>query len=554
MAHKQTYEELAKRVQELEAEVTERERLELGLQAANEELISIFDSINEPIYVSDPDTYKLLYANSAIKALFGNDILGKKCHEVLQNLNAPCDFCTNPLIFGENTGKTHIFEFQNRVDKRWYRCIDRAIRWPDGRMVRYEMAIDIHERKQIEQALRESEEQYRSLVESSEEVIAVVNREGIFSFVNQKGTESLGGQPEDFVGKTMYDLFPREIAERQMNKIASVLQSGQRGIYEELTPVRGEERWYHTIITPIKRSEGSLDSVLIIALDITERKQLKEALKESEEQYRQLVETMNDGFSMVDEHQIRIYANVRLCEMLGYERDEIVDVPATKVLDESNRKLFEEQFAKRKKGETGAYEITFTRKDEQKLPAIVSPRPIFDEKGNFKGSFSVITDITDLKLTQRAVKERELELEMQTANLEEANAALKVLLKRRDEDKKELEEKVLFNMGELVEPYLTKLKNSEMNARQKAFLDILESNLNDIISPFSRNLYFSYLNLTPSEMKIAGLIRQGKTTKEIASLLSLSSRTVETHRKNIRKKLGLREKKANLRTKLLSLQ
>jgi PAS domain S-box-containing protein len=257
---------------------------------------------------------------------------------------------------------------------------------------------------------------------------------------------------------------------------------------------------------------------------------------------------------MVDEHQMRIYANKRLCEMLGYEPDDIVGVPATKVLDEDNKKRFEDQFAKRKKGEAGAYEITFTRKDGQKLPAIVSPRPVFDEKGNFKGSFSVITDVTDLKRTQRAVKERELQLEMQTANLEEANAALKVLLKRRDEDKKELEEKVLFNMGELVEPYLAKLKNSELNARQKAFLNILESHLNDIISPFSRNLYFSYLNLTPSEMKIAGLIRQGKTTKEIASLLNLSSRTVETHRKNIRKKLGLRDRKANLRTKLLSLQ
>lgn len=388
MAHKPTYEELAKRVQELEADLSEHERLEWDLQIANEELISIFDSINEPVYVADPETYEILYANSAARALFGENMLGKKCHEVLQNLKAPCDFCTNPLILGENTGKTHIWEFQNKMDKRWYRCIDRAIKWPDGRMVRYEMAIDIQEQKQMEEALRESEEQYG-----------------------------------------------------------------------------------------------------------------------------QLVETMNDGFSIVDEHQTRIYANKRLCEMLGYEYDDIVNVPVTKVLDESNKKLFEEQFSKRKKGVTSAYEITFTRKDGQKVPVIASPRPVFDETGNFKGSFSVITDVTELKRTQQALKEREQELEMQTANLEEANAALRVLLKRREEDKKELEEKVLFNMGQLVEPYLEKLKNSELNGRQKGFLDILESNLNDIISPFSRNLYFSYLNLTPAEMQIAGLIRHGKTTK-----------------------------------------
>jgi PAS domain S-box-containing protein len=305
---------------------------------------------------------------------------------------------------------------------------------------------------------------------------------------------------------------------------------------------------------PVLDVQAHVSHIIKYDIDVTERKQLEKALKESERQYGILVETMNEGFSMIDENQVRIYANKRLCEMLGYEYSEIVDVPATKVLDETNETIFEKEFAKRRKGESGSYEITFTRKDGQKVPAIVSPRPVFDEKGNFKGSFSVVTDVTNLKQTELALRQRERELQMQTLNLEEANAALKVLLKRREEDKKELEEKVLFNMKELAEPYLDKLRKTSLNERQKAFLEILESNLNEIISPFPRSLYFSYLNLTPAEMQIAALVRHGKTTKEIASLLNLSSRTVETHRKNIRKKLGLKDKKANLRTKLLSLQ
>ena len=184
MAEKPSYEELAKKFRELEAELSKREGLEPDFQTSNKELISIFDSIDEHVYVTDPETYEILYVNSAVKAQFGKNVVGKKCYKVFQNSEAPCDFCTNPLIFGENAGKTHIWEFQNKVDKRWYRCIDRAINWPDGRMARYEMAIDIHERKQMEEALRESEEQYRSLVESSEEVIAIVNSEGVYSFVN----------------------------------------------------------------------------------------------------------------------------------------------------------------------------------------------------------------------------------------------------------------------------------------------------------------------------------------------------------------------------------
>ena len=138
--------------------------------------------------------------------------------------------------------------------------------------------------------------------------------------------------------------------------------------------------------------------------------------------------------------------------------------------------------------------------------------------------------------------------------MEEVNAALKVLLKKRDEDKKELEEKVLFNLRELVDPYVEKLKNGTLDDKQKACLDIPESNLNDIISPFSRNMGFREYNLSPAEMQVTGLVRHGKTTKQIANLLNVSTRTVDTHRLRIRTKLGIRNKKSNLRSYLLSLQ
>ena len=153
-----------------------------------------------------------------------------------------------------------------------------------------------------------------------------------------------------------------------------------------------------------------------------------------------------------------------------------------------------------------------------------------------------------------ALKQREKELEVKTATLEEMNSALKVLLKRREEDREELEEKILFNVKELVVQYVQKLRGTPLDGRQKGYLDVLESNLNDIISPFSRALSSQLLNLTPVEIQVADLVRQGKRTKEMADLLNVSERTVEFHRQNIRKKLGLREKKANLRTRIMSLQ
>ena len=157
-------------------------------------------------------------------------------------------------------------------------------------------------------------------------------------------------------------------------------------------------------------------------------------------------------------------------------------------------------------------------------------------------------------MLEQRVEERTQELQMKSENLEEMNTALKVLLKKREEDKFELEEKVIYNIKEMVQPFLEKLGRTRLDDRQRTFLEILKSNLDDIVSPFARKLSTRYLNLTPSEIQIANLVKQGKTTKEIAELLSLSTRTIESHRDSIRKKLGIKNQKANLRTHLMSFE
>jgi DNA-binding CsgD family transcriptional regulator len=162
-------------------------------------------------------------------------------------------------------------------------------------------------------------------------------------------------------------------------------------------------------------------------------------------------------------------------------------------------------------------------------------------------------DVTAIKVVEEALKEREIELELKKEGLEEANTALRVLLRKREEDKRELEEKVLANVKELVNPYLERLRNTSLDSHQKAHVEIIESNLNEIISPFLHQLSSKYLNFTPREIEVATLVKEGKATKEIAEILNLSMNAVDFHRKNIREKLGLKNKKANLRTHLLSL-
>ena len=156
------------------------------------------------------------------------------------------------------------------------------------------------------------------------------------------------------------------------------------------------------------------------------------------------------------------------------------------------------------------------------------------------------------ELEQR-VKERTKDLKIKTKSLEELNTAMKVLLEKRKEDQVKLEDNVLANIRELIGPLFDNMRKTKLDDHQKMILSIVESNLNEITSHFTRKLSLKHLSLTPTEMKIANLIKHGTTTKKIAELMKSSPRTIETHRKNIREKIGLRQNRANLRSFLISL-
>jgi PAS domain S-box-containing protein len=162
-------------------------------------------------------------------------------------------------------------------------------------------------------------------------------------------------------------------------------------------------------------------------------------------------------------------------------------------------------------------------------------------------------EIEERKLAERNLRQKEREIKLNTLHLEETNIALKVLLEQREKDKNELEEKVLTNVRGLLLPCLERLQGCRLNDRQKVYTDILETNLQAIISPFLHRLSSRSLNLTPAEIQVAGMVKDGKTSKEIASLMNVSERGVEFHRNNIRRKLGLANAKKNLRSHLLSM-
>ena len=321
-----------------------------------------------------------------------------------------------------------------------------------------------------------------------------------------------------------------------------------------------------------------------VTRELAERKKAEDRIRDSEQRYRSFLESSPDPIVVYDMQGIASYVNPAFEQTFGRSRHELLG----KQIDFVPEACWPETKAAIDRMLSGKkitmFETKRLAKDGQVLDVQISSTLFQDQNGRPAGNIVTLRDISARKKAEEAlqlyhdqleelVQERTIELaeanrrlkqqieernraesalRAQSDHLEEVNTALRVLLKKREEDKHEMQEHVLSNVRELVIPYLMRLKRGRWEPHQQTLLEILQSNLENIISPFISKLSSRYLNFTPAEIRVANLIKEGKTNKEIAELLLISKNTVLFHRHNIRSKLGLKNKKINLRTHLLS--
>jgi len=301
------------------------------------------------------------------------------------------------------------------------------------------------------------------------------------------------------------------------------------------------------------------ERIKVLEKEIATLRKVEGELRESKERMELALQGADQGMWDWDVQTGGIIINARLAESLGYSAGEIEAQLSVwkKLIHPEDMLLVDQAMYAHLEGRTRFYEMEYRMRSKSGEWVWVLDRGKVMERdadGKALRVSGTHLDITKRKLAEQALQAREVELESQTRNLEETNTALKVLLKQRDEDKKEFEDKIVSNVREGVYPYIEKIKNSSLNDRQMAYIDIIESLLDDIIAPFFSQLSSKYSNLTPTEIQVAGLVKEGKRTKEIAEMLNLSDGTIEFHRNNLRKKLGLRNTKTNLRTYLMSIK
>ncbi|MBN1522650.1 MAG: PAS domain S-box protein [Candidatus Aureabacteria bacterium] len=186
---------------------------------------------------------------------------------------------------------------------------------------------DITERKLAEEALRNSEERYRILVESAADAIFTVNNSGVLLSANQAALRAMGKTQQDMKGKRIHELFTRDVAEKLMQTINSVFMTGNPS-YTSKLPIQtpAGKRWYNLIISPIRDKNREIIHVLGIARNVTENIKAEEALQQSEERFRLLVEHAWDSFYLHDLEGNFIDANQRGCDSLGYKREELLNL------------------------------------------------------------------------------------------------------------------------------------------------------------------------------------------------------------------------------------
>jgi len=462
----------------------------------------------------------------------------------------------NVLIQGKSTE----FQVVEAIDITERKRAAEELKKANKKLQQWNLELD-QRVKERTQELQESENRLKMALEGANEGLWVIDFKENKMFFSAESAEMLGYELEE-LGTTSdkWDKITHPDDWPLVEQRLADHYEGRTSLYEAEYRAKTKEGGWKWILghgRVMKRDKkGHPIQAIGTHVDITKLKETEIELRESEEKFRSLVEHAPFGLLIVDSDRKIGYFNPQFKTIFGYSKKELSNI------DSWFKKAYPDKLYRKK------VKSIWNKAINQ--PNQRSPEPyqfdIISKTGHskivrvkfvsLKEKSCLVTyeDITEIATAQEALEKREKELELKTASLEEVNTALRVLLKRIEEDKTELEEKVLYNMKDLVLPYIAKLEQSRLSENQKSFLTILKSNLDDIVSPFSRRMAASHLNLTPREVQVANLLKEDKITKEIAELLNMSESSVEFHRHNIRKKLGLVGKKVNLRTYLQSLQ
>jgi PAS domain S-box-containing protein len=533
--------------------VTELKQALTGLEESEARYRTLFDSANDAILLIDTDTDRCVDCNLKALATFRctkQEIVGR----------APMAFAPPFQPDGCNSrekalemkrlalsGKPQVFEWKHlRKDGSVFDAEVSLNHIRIGAALLLQgMVRDVSERREVEQKVRLSEEKYRSIFDNAVEGIFQSTPQGRYLSANPALARMFGyDSPQDMINAVSDIQKEQYINPEDRPKLKDLFE--RQGYVERFgIAIRrrdGERVWISMNARAARDRDGRIIYYEGFVEDITSRKVMEEALRESEERYKTFIDSTSDMVFLKDDRFRNIIVNKSLLKFSGKAEEEIIgktDLEFMPAAGANFARLTDIKASKSSSIVISEQAIGDRIYETRKFPVSL--------KGNVTGVGGFIRDITEQKRSEE-------DLRIKSLNLEEVNAALRVLLRQIERDKGELEERILFNVKKLVFPYVDILKRRKMDEEQKMYLHVIESNLKNIVSPFVQKMMYAFSGFTPTEILVANFVKEGRTVKEISAILGVSENAVNRHRQHVRNKLGLNKRKINLKVYLMSLK
>ena len=410
---------------------------------------------------------------------------------------------------------------------------------------------------------------YERILSSTDDLVVLVDSTYNHLEANDAYLETVGRSKNMVLGKTLTDIFGLEVFRQKLKNNLDQCFAGESVMFKDIFWFLKKGRCAMSVTcTPCLRKSGYPDAVLNFR-EICDKDQEMAALLDSEERLRLAFDVSSDGLWEFDLTTGKVHYDENWCRLFGYGKKTSAEVltPWVEMVHPDEKAAAVLQLESLQQGRHERYGGEFRMRNAQASYQWVASRAIVAARDSAGKPSRIVGIHRDISATmaweesQYLIK-KNLEkkvaacnrlLQIEREKVEDTNTTLEVLLEKRDQDRAEIEEQLLANVKQLTAPLLEKLRRTKLDTAQEQLVKIIQANLEEITAPFINRLSSKHLNLTPMELQVANHVKQGRSTKEIAAMLHLAPETINVHRKNIRKKLGIRNKHINLRTLLASL-
>lgn len=382
-------------------DVTERKRTEVKLRQAASELQAIFRALPDLYFRLDSEGTILDYKAGLTTDLYAPPqvFLGSRIQDLFPPNAAQQLMEAVRRVLKQNSLVTTEYSLPLPIGEQIFEA--RLLPLLDSQVI--VIVRNITERKEIEKALRKSEERYRTLAEAAHDSIFIVNRSGYVQYVNSYAAKQFGLEPTGIIGKPRDELFPPDVAEVERRCVGEVFETGRPVYLESRTPVLDREIWLGTWLAPIMSESGEVTSVLGISRDITKRRRAEEALRESEARFRAIFERAGIGIVLVDTDGRAVECNPALQRMLGYDEEGLRGRLLSDITHPDDATADMDLYRELVAGKRDHYQMEkrYIRRDGAVILGRLIVSLIRGAKGEARFAISMVEDITDRKRAEQ---------------------------------------------------------------------------------------------------------------------------------------------------------